>query len=254
MDDSITEEFLKDGDILIVENNDGQFQGLKKLIEQAWPKWQVTRAKNYDFALSELEQRYMAKDPPHLVSVDLGLPPAPNSPDEGLRLLEEIREKWGDDLPLAVHSSLGLTEALTAEVLHKVMAARASYVALTNDNAYNAYAIVLPLMAAGCMFYSQQPASLVPKAIVKAPDPLGDDDWMLLREQHLHPEYTHAQIGKMEGINRVESAITAHYRRIFQRLQRKGFIEGPVPRGSVPGIYREPLRKFYKENHVRFGR
>ncbi|MFX9038887.1 response regulator, partial [Acinetobacter baumannii] len=67
--------------LLIVEDD----PGLQKQLKWSFSKYDTLLASDFDEAIAHI-RRF---EPP-VVTMDLGLPPEPDRPDEGLRLLEEI--------------------------------------------------------------------------------------------------------------------------------------------------------------------
>jgi CheY-like chemotaxis protein len=247
------QRFSKEGNLLLIDNNPGQEQSLRYFVAEVWPGWKVQCVDSADGALVTLHEMANTTGLPDVISVDLALDESMD-PMVGLEVLRQVNDKYRGSVRLVVHSSLGLKQ-LEAEYLHKIMAVPASYVTLQNPDAGVAFAMTLPLIAAGYLVYSQYPASLFPTAIAIVSDPLrNDDDWRLLKILHDHQDKRIEDIGRLDGVNLVKSSVEARMRSIAEKLYEARFIDVKPGGASVPDKFRKPLVQFWVDHHVRFGR
>jgi DNA-binding NarL/FixJ family response regulator len=183
---------------------------------------------------------------PHMVSVDLGLPPDEEGITVGLQLLQTIHERF-NSLPLAVHS----LKQVKDYALHQIITTPASYISL-QDESFEAFAMVLPLMMQGYLVFSPKTALMFPSAIVsnQQTDPLQDDEWEVLRM--MAQGLTYKAIGDV--LHFEETAMWPKVHKIAAKLKRRGFIDVTMDSNPDPRRYKNPLTNFYNEHHVRYGR
>jgi DNA-binding NarL/FixJ family response regulator len=239
------------GTLLLVDDNPLQLEGLKQRIFDLWQdRWQIQSARSSGEALEQL--RDMSANLPDLVSVDLGLPPDRDNPRIGLELLSKIHQDYGG-LHLAVHSQLGVTP----QTLHKILLIPASYIQIYDPHAVQTFATTLPLMAKGYVIYSPTPTADIPKALVVKPDPLDDEEWVVLRYLIKEPPLPYQEIAdRLHDAGRpltTSGAVQNRITTIVEKLNGK-FIQVDVSEKTTPYKYRPHLKSFYEEYHDRYGR
>jgi DNA-binding NarL/FixJ family response regulator len=227
--------------VVVVDDRPAQLNGLVLEINRVLPDWDVEKTTGPDDTLqlfARLEPRI-----PSVVSVDLGLDPDPDRPAVGLRLLRELRSKFGG-VPLAVHTA----QQVEARVLHEIVTIPASYVRIRDRNGVEAFVRMLPFLAEGFVVYSPSVASRLPNAIVVKPDPLEPDHWKVLAL--LAKGLTYEAVAETLGVT--SGAIQARVTRMSEVLEERGFVE-PAETETEQKKLKQLLLDFYRDNHVRYG-
>lgn len=241
--------------LLMVDDRPLSLRGITDLITQQHPDWRVEVVANADAAMRRLHQ--FSQNLPDLISVDLGLEPLPDAPDVGLDLLRKIRRAFGNSC-LVVHSALKVEPA----VLHDIVGLRASYIQLRDQRQpEQAYAVVLPLLANGYLFYSPSVASQFSEILPDRPDPLDADEWQVARLLAEGKDYDAvARAVTEERFTRTNDPtytmsmgrVQAIAREIGEKLKNAGFIDIAFDSNPTPNRYKPEIIAFYAKYHVKY--
>jgi DNA-binding NarL/FixJ family response regulator len=231
--------------LILVEDKRYSIEGLVSSIRKSpqGKHWQVDVAETEEQLNTLITLAFPRL--PTLVSIDLGLPPAPSSQEYGLELLQRVHQKY-EGLKLMVHSQMNPTP-YAAQL---IMAIPASYVCIGSNADIEAFVDMLPWIAKGFKVYSPSVASILGQVIVIRPDPLADEEWKIVAR--VARGLTNPRIA--EELTRAESAIAEKIQVIARRLNSLGFIRVDIDGRSQPNRYRGELKRFYDEYAVRYGR
>lgn len=230
--------------LLFVEDATWQATGLTMMLEKTG-LWEVDVCATPTEALDMLARasniRNMSRMP-SVVSVDLGLSDKPDSPEYGLALLKQIRQRW-EGLSIVVHSTL----PVKPEVVREVLAHKASYVFLSDDREARAYVALLPFIAQGYLMYSPTPAGQLADVISLQPDPFSANPEYWRTLELLAQNKLYREVAKKESVS--ERAIMARVRNIAHKLAELEEIP-PLPQGEV---YKPIVIEWYMKNRFRYG-
>lgn len=151
--------------LLFVEDKTRQAKGVTDQIGDEWLIGIVKGAEEAWQRLEEMNQSLSRLDQV-VISIDLGLEPSPDKPDEGLKLLKRIRRKW-EGVRVIVHTG----QKSHPVVVKQVIAEGASYIHLDDDDDSVVYAGILQYILDGYIVLSPSPAGKLRELLAVRPDP-----------------------------------------------------------------------------------
>lgn len=231
--------------LLMVDDRPLSLMGFRGLVRELHgDAWAVEVFENARDLLNSLDRDFPKL--PSVVSIDLGLPPEPQSSKYGLQVLSQINEHY-PGLKLVVHSAIMPIPDRAAQY---ILSLPASYISIANDADIRAYAAMLPWISHGFRLYSPSVSDVLGRVVLRHPDPLDDAEWTLLAL--LFEGKSNLKIA--EALHFSETRVAEKIAEIAKRLKQLGHVQVEINDRPTPHRYREPLSRFYAENAVRYQR
>lgn len=232
------------GPLLLVEDSQRQYLGLKVEIERAG--WHIIHCYDVEQALYDYDRHLKSDNPVGIVALDLGLPPATEEPlRSGLKLAKMLRAR-NADLPILAYT---LRQHLPKKVPYDVILAellplRISFLYLRRMENID-MGDLLELVWQYFVIFSPGPADYLPRAVPRGPDPFTDEDlWETLAKLAEGKSYKQIAV-ELSGIG--GEGVRARINRIRDRL---------IDIGELEEYQREQddLIRWYKTHYARYQR
>lgn len=247
---------LAERHLLFIEDVVGQARSVADTLGEQYPGCKTTVA--YTVAQAEAYLNTEDDKPPFdIISIDLGLDGDREGYGDGLSLLYKFRAEY-QTLPIVIHSMRSPKAAAVADIL----ANRASFLLLLDENDMLNYAHFLPEILKGYLVFSPRAASHFSQVVATQMNPLPKREYWQTLEYIAHPDHlSYRQIGDRLGL--AAKAIKARVRKIAEVLaeyeemydddeQTENTDETQSDDDEQIKRYRPLLTRWYKENRYRY--
>ncbi len=180
-----------------------------------------------------------------VVVVDLGLPPLPDDPDVGTRLILRILDDvgLGTSFKIAAYSNQA---KLHPSVVARFVRKQVSYLAVpTGTVDMSQFPLALWMIFKGYFMFSPYSAPLLKDILNVPPDPLETGEWELLYVIAKHPQWSYPRIQEKLGLTG-ENVVGLKAHAIMDKLEKAG--QQLRLRG------RDALAEWWRENYYKFAR
>lgn len=229
--------------MLVVDDQRKVLEAIKSGVERKWPEWRVEVYSSGAELLARLADSTRSR--PHLVSIDLGLPPDTDGTTEGIKLLKATRQMISG-LPLLTHSA----NTLAVAALKEIVMTPASFIRTRDPHGFDRLEELIPMLAEGYLVCA--PSAVTHLSEVFRSNPLDQEQWALLALLAVeNPSLSNEKIAKALKFESTTS-LQDKLKQIALVLEAERYFR--IDTTATANKYRPHLVAFYKKYHEQFGR
>lgn len=226
--------------ILLVEDSTRERRALRDLFTT--DGWSVITAQDEEDAMHQIQQADQMGQRLELVLIDLGLPPAVDDWEVGLKLAQQIRFA-DEDVSILAYTATRRDAEMTSLILSQLLPLRVSFV-YSRHLSDEGWMATLDFVSQGFYLLDEGSSRVLPTTISDRSDPFEDKHWSAL--YWLDKGYTQPQVAqKIDGIGS-EEAIRSWLRKMRDILTHRGELHFDARTSDLLHWYRENRVKYHR--------